>query len=58
MKIKYEFTNEIQDDGSTVLTLAGRVSPYGENCISAKKVRGALDEVNGDITIRLNSVLS
>ena len=56
-KIKPEITNEVTDKGH-VLTLSGRVSKnywYDDDHINIETISEQLAEVDGDITIRLNS---
>ena len=56
-KIKPEITNEVTDNGH-VLTLSGRVSKnywHDDDHINIETISKQLDEVDGDITIRLNS---
>lgn len=53
---KYSFKNEVQDD-KVILTLGGPVaeSSFFEETINSEDIANALDDVNKDVVIRLNS---
>lgn len=56
-QIPYQFHNEVKE-GKRVVTLSGVIRKRywdGDKCIDAKLLRDALDEVEEDVIIRLNS---
>lgn len=54
-KIKHNFKAEVKEDGTNEIVIYGEIGDFWWDAISDKDIQSALNEINGDVVVRVNS---